>query len=544
MEIIFDKTLGKKTIHPATSYIDNKLYFGVVLPAKMSEQISPVFCFVNSNREYFPATEEELNNRNLKLQLPSVWLDRWSIDGVKNFVNGYTVTTEDMFKSLCKTITEYLDFPDEREVKMIALWIMGTYLISIWETYPYITISGVKRVGKSKTLTFLSLTAFNALLSVDISVPVLYRLIQSLKATILFDEAEALSSSDRKTDLRNILYNGYKRGAYVFRAGKTAGERIIPESFMTFSAKAIVTFTGVEDVLAERSLPIVMLRTTKKVGDVEIRESDPIWQKLRDDLYAWALSNFNIVKDYYDSIEVPEISQRHRELWNPILALAKVAGVYEEILELAKEKIRQSVEDDINETRQMILLRVLLKNATTERDYSIQEIREWVLNYLEPGEDNKWVTNQWISRTLSKSFRLMEGRRKAKRALRYIKPEVLKELAKKYNIPLEEEEEEYTEGSVKRYIEKSIESGETDWVRIYENVRANMKFDDPIKIFGWIAEKMPQSPFVLIFDCDFEQERVGNRRKCLIGIECCVENPDRCPIKKKLQAKEMPTVLV
>jgi len=543
MEIVFDRGRLPEKIHPASGVFGgDSFYFGVVLPLSMSDTVGEHFCLVTSQREWFPATEEELDKRNIKLSYPVVWTHRWSLKSIRDFLEGNHRPAElkELVSRIVQKMKTLIELTDEREYRLVALWCIGTYCAGgVFKAFPYLAISGVFRSGKSKLLTFIEQVAFNPIHAADISTSVLYRLIQSLRATVLLDEAEALSKPERKLDLKNLLLVGYKEGGKVYRATKGAGDIIYPEAFDVFSPKAVITYTGVEQILAERSIPIVMLRTVSpEIGRAPIVPEDPFWQEIRDEIYCWVLSNWRLVKHTYEELEAVEgIEQRSWELWKPILTLARIAGddVYEEMRQVALEKIQQSVQENIDESRQMILLQALKNLVRKDRYYSIGEIKQAVIDYLEEGEDTRWVTNQWIGSTLSKSFKITGRKRESGRALRFITVERVRELCRRYGVPYEERPV-YSDEQVKLKLRELSERGAT-WEQMYE-VAAQMGVEDPERVFNWICEieaDRPRGGFLT--ECKFEGERTeGGVRICpLANIPyCAVENPARCPIARRV----------
>jgi hypothetical protein len=297
-------------------------------------------------------------------------------------------------------------------------------------------ISGAKRCGKSKFLKFAEMLAFNAIFSTNISTPTLYRLIQSLRCTILMDEAEALSDAQRKTELKNILYAGYKKYGFVFRTGKTSKDQIVPERFEVFSPKIFVTYEGLEEILNDRSINIVMIRTQiKEIADREIYEADPVWSNLRDKLYIFALKNWREIREIYRTLNpIEEIHSRELELWKPILALAKFFGdnVYEEMKNLAIKKIKEKEMREETETREIILLSVLVEMVKEDGLYAIVDIKEKVKELY--GEE---FSVDWIGKTLSQKFGFHESTRlsrKGRPTARRLTAKGITELAKRYGV--------------------------------------------------------------------------------------------------------------
>ena len=443
-KILWNNKLALKPIHPAIDIVDDIFYFGLLLPIE-GESVTQGLCFINDKGEYFIATTEELERRKLYLKYPSIMTQlRWDLECIKTFIDGKdctsctTCTTSlGLVKEIVDELKKYIELSeDKREYTLITLWIIGKYLQPIWISYPYIGISGSKRCGKSKLLKLNEMLAFNAIFSTNISTPTLYRLIQSLRCTILMDEAEALSDQTRKTELKNILYSGYKKYGYVYRSGKTLNEQIVPERFEVFSPKMFVTYEGLEEILNDRSINIVMIRSeNRNIIDKEIDEQDPIWNKLRNRMYVFSLKNWRKIREIYRNFEpIPEIHSRDLELWKPILALAKFFGddVFEDMKNLAIKKIQEKEMREETETREVILLSTLVEMVKEDGFYAIVDIRDKVKELFD--ED---FTTDWIGKALTQKFGFNEITRlsrKGRPTARRLTVNKINELAKRYSV--------------------------------------------------------------------------------------------------------------
>jgi len=444
-KIIWNNESAPKPIHPAIDIVNDKFYFGLLLPIE-GESITQGLCFVRDDGECFIVTPEELSARGLYLRYPAVMTQlRWNLNSIREFVEGTSCTAcTTILSEIESELRKYIELAeDDREYTLISLWIIGTYLQPIWISYPYIGISGAKRTGKSKLLKFIEMLAFNALFSTNISTAVLYRLIQSLRCTILMDEAEALSNAQRKSELKNILYSGYKKYGFVYRSGKTKSDQIIPEKFEVFSPKVFVTYEGLEEILNDRSINIVMIRTMNKdISDREIDESDPIWEELRSKLYIFALKNWRKIREIYRSFEeVEEIHSRELELWKPILVLAKFFSddVFEKMKELAIKKIREKEMREEVETREVILLSTLIEIVKEDGLYAIVDIQKKVKELY--GED---FSRDWIGKTLAQKFGFQESTRLSRPGrptARRLTVKRVHELAKRYGVSLDSSKE-------------------------------------------------------------------------------------------------------
>jgi hypothetical protein len=242
-------------------------------------------------------------------------------------------------------------------------------------------------------------------------------------------------------ELKNILYAGYKKYGYVFRSGKTASDKIVPEKFEVFSPKVFVTYEGLEEILRDRSINIVMIRTDNpKVANVEIDELDVDFQQIRDCLYLFALKYWKDVKKIYEELpEEESVHARYREIWRPLFALAKFFSdeLYRKIISLAVDKIKVYEQEEQVETREMILLMTLREMVKEDGFYAIVDIKEKIKELF-----NEDFSNDWIGVTLSKKFGFEEAvrlSRKGRPTARKITVKKLEELCRRYGVkPIEE----------------------------------------------------------------------------------------------------------
>jgi len=439
-EIIWDKSLLKRKIHPAIDMIDDVFYFGLSMPVKTTH-IKNGLVFINSNKEVFPY--DELDKRQLELMYPDVASElRWDIDDIKRFLNSNEEDHNPKFKSLLVLLTnslkKYIELADETMYSVVSLWVIGTYLFPIWRAFPYLSISGARRCGKSKLLTLLYLVAFNGLFSVDISPSTIYRLIQSTRCTLLIDEAERLASPEKAEAVRNILNAGYKKGGKVYRSDKSK-DSIKPRAFDVFSAKAFVSYEGIEDITEDRCIQITMLRgTNPDILNSEIDELDECWAKIRDKLYTFALTHYKKIKKLYDNFNESSLTSRERELWKPILVLAQYFGIYQSVLEFAVRESKTKIEEETLEARETVVLQALEKLVDEDRVYYISEIKNKIIeNYNKENEPvPKWLTTNWIGRCLSRTFKIRETVQHSGKRGRRISRSTVENLCRRYGVPL------------------------------------------------------------------------------------------------------------
>jgi len=428
---------------------------------RIGEEMKMNLCLINDKKEYFPVTTETLKNKNLYATTPVVIRKlRWSEEGIMNFLNSNSSNPNEIFNAsiIEQELRKYIEFPDDIEYKLVTAWIVGTYLIPVWKTYPYLSVSGTKRVGKSKLLSLLEMLCFNAINAASISTPSIFRLIEATKCTLLIDEAGKLSyESDWSQEMRNILQCGYKRGAAVVRTEEIKGQ-YIPKLHQVFSPKAFVTFKGAEEILEDRCINLTLLRTTnEKILDTEIDEEDPIWQKIRDMLYVFTLKKWKEIKEIYDNFpSLKEIKGRFRELWKPIFVLTKYLYGEETMFKMinyAKQKTElHSAADE--ETPDMLLLTALKNLVKTDDFYKISDIKKEIEKILPEDAQPKWLTTKWVGRSLTHQFKIDCSRKIGKNVERYITVKKIKELCNRYGITEKIESKTETELSEEKLIER------------------------------------------------------------------------------------------
>jgi hypothetical protein len=122
------------------------------------------------------------------------------------------------------------------------------------------------------------------------------------------DETEKLQNPEREIDFRNMLYAGYKRGALVYRTHK---DTLKPEPFEVYSPKALANIRGIEDVLEDRCITIILKRGKNlDIVNREIPLESEVWQQIRDMLYIFYLSYFHEFSELSEQVNLVE---RHFE---------------------------------------------------------------------------------------------------------------------------------------------------------------------------------------------------------------------------------------
>ena len=449
-----------KTVHPAIDVVDGTGYVGVNLPCEVRDvegkvDVREFHFLIGSKAEKIVCYKEELGKLKFRLKHSVVRLpNRWSLSSVKAWLNREAeVSPEELYTSIKTSFENYIEFEDSTVYDFLTLWTIGTYFFHCFNAYPYLYIGGMKQVGKTKLLTLLSLLCHNAIFSNNISTASAFRLIQSARCTLLMDETEKLINPEREIDFRNMLFAGYKRGALVYRTHK---DTLKPEPFEVYSPKAIANIRGIEDVLQDRCISVILKRGKNlDIVNREIPLESEVWQQIRDMLYIFYLSSFNEFTEHTELSHLGDrhgLKQRELELWKPILTLAyffdkyikisdkessslsekqcAVSSLFQRIYEFALRKAKEKEVENKTETLDFLLVQTLLSIVKEDAYYKVKEIREAMAeNFDEP---QKWLSSRWIGNALRRLG--FTEKRRMKSYEYFLSLEKVKDLAERLGI--------------------------------------------------------------------------------------------------------------
>ena len=238
-----------------------------------------------------------------------------------------------------------------------------TYIYCIFSAIPYLYVGGCWNSGKSRLLKLLHQLVFRPFQSINPTAASVFRTLDDQGGTLLFDEAEQLrhTKNSAPSTLLSTLLGGYSEDSQVTRmdpGGKGARQ------FDVFSPKALACIAAFSRTLSSRCIEIPMLPAPPRssMASRRIDRRSPVWQRLRDDLHAFAMEHGPAWLKLPEQSEVCEsIHNRNYEVWQPILALAAwleqqgVLGLFNLVRDFA---LTTSGEDPVPEDDE-ILLRLL-----------------------------------------------------------------------------------------------------------------------------------------------------------------------------------------
>jgi uncharacterized protein DUF3631 len=224
------------------------------------------------------------------------------------------------------TLRRYVYFRSDAQVIAVVLWAAHTYWFEHFEQSPILAVtSAVLRSGKTRLFDVLELIVWRAWRVILPSDAVVYRYIEQRQPTLLLDEADAIFSrkAGEFEGLRALLNAGNRKGTVVPRV-VGQGSKMKVQEFKVFCPKGIAGIGSLPATVADRSIPVRMERRSKVDPVAKFRRADlePDAIEIRQVLEALAAS-----QTLSSSTDVPaELDDRAAESWEPLLALADLAG--------------------------------------------------------------------------------------------------------------------------------------------------------------------------------------------------------------------------
>jgi hypothetical protein len=287
---------------------------------------------------------------------PALLEPRWTLPSIQAFQSGAgPPAASEIHHSVRCYLQKYLGLRQPAEYDLVALWIMGTYLKPLFKCYPILFFNAPYESGKSRCLEVLSQLAFNGKWFGEITPAALRRYTEN-KPTFCLDELKDVGCKN-DSPLISILLNTYN-SAEVAVANPSRGGGWQPVIFKATSPVAIGNIQEIKnEALKSRTIQI---RTEydplyKNLNLPPVFDSEPA--QIRDGLYGWFLSNWQPVRDCYQSIPgVAALSAREMDSYKPLLAIASLVSpetaelltAYAAAVRAEKLMVKRAVDDRLD----------------------------------------------------------------------------------------------------------------------------------------------------------------------------------------------------
>ena len=226
-----------------------------------------------------------------------------------------------VLEQAARTFSRYVVLPDGA-ADALALWTAHAHCFEAFLCTPRLNISSPEKgCGKTTLRDVVAALIPRPLLTENLSVAVLFRLVEAHKPTILGDEYDAWLKDNE--ELRGLLNAGHRRGAMAYRC---EGEANSVRSFRVYAPAALCGLGSLPGTLHDRSIVIRLERA--KAGELperfDSRHTDRE-QELCRKLARWTADNFNRLADS-DPAMPSTAFNRLADNWRPLFAIAELAS--------------------------------------------------------------------------------------------------------------------------------------------------------------------------------------------------------------------------
>jgi len=365
---------------------------------------------------------------------------------------------KDAYRNIVDILKEYVDM-NEEYYSLIAIWIIGTYFQDKFPSYPYLFINAMRGSGKTRLLKIIKTLSKEGVMLNSLTEAVLFR----TQGTLCIDEFEGVNRKGNES-LRELLNSAYKKGTKVKRMKKKKtleGEEQVVEEFDVYRPIALANIWGMENVLSDRCVTLILEKSDKKevINLIEIFEYDKMTTETRDLLtsissgkgvvsvdvvspgniykiyqewnnyikhnYTNYINNINNIKYInntfpfldFKKLKFAGIDGRHLELTLPLVFISSLFGEEDKIITTLKKIMDEKREEDITENMDISLFSFFSQEIENN---NFVTVKQWCRRFKEfLQSDDEWINPKWLGRAL-KRLNLIKERRRQKQGVEVI----------------------------------------------------------------------------------------------------------------------------
>ena len=352
----------------------------------------------------------------------------------------------ELYYKIKALLKEFIDTKEEN-YDVITFWIIGTWLQDKFETFPYLFINAMKGSGKTRLLKLVKELSKGGEMLASLSEAVLFR----TSGTLCIDEFENVGSKD-KNSLRELLNTAYKKGSKVKRMKKVKnaeGEQQVVEEFSTFRPIVMANIWGMEEVLEDRCISIILeksgnamitrkienfsknpkvLELKKKLAelpklvslcrDIVLENIDIQWNTYIDNYndtqqHTYTTTLNDNTTQLFNKIYDTNIDGRNLELSFPLLLIANEIGVVDVAVDLFKTIVNDKKDSDLSEAKDVMLYDFVSRKIVNEFEKINDLAHEFkvFINYEPEEETRNWLNSKWLGKALKRLNLIVEKKR-------------------------------------------------------------------------------------------------------------------------------------
>ena len=231
------------------------------------------------------------------------------------------VKGSEVLNAIAETFYRYVALPDGG-ADALALWCAHAHSFKAFLCSPRLNIcSPEKRCGKTTLRDVVAVFVPRPLLMENLSVAVLFRLVNAHAPTILADEYDAWLYDNE--ELRGLLNSGHRRGGQAFRC---VGDNNEVRGFQVFAPAVLCGIGALPGTLHDRSIVVRLERA--KPGELRERFDSRRVDREKElcrKLAQWCADNATRLESCEPMLPSGAFN-RLADNWRPLFAIAEFAG--------------------------------------------------------------------------------------------------------------------------------------------------------------------------------------------------------------------------
>lgn len=312
---------------------------------------------------------------------------------------GPRIETKQLVGEVEKYINKYYLMDDPYLVKIIAYYVLLTWIYDAFEALPYLRAVGDYGSGKSELMKRVGYICYRLITASGANTSAtFFRTKEMYGGTVFIDEADLHDGGDMANDIVKFLNLGAMKGNPITRMVESLdyfGNKVLePEPFDTFGPKLIAMREDFRDkAVGSRSLTIhVVGKSAEELLDagVPIQIDDEFRARaieLRNKLLRWRLEHFVENIELSNDLVDVNLSARLNQVTMAVKALAKIAED-KNLLEEITKFLRAYAKDEVRE--KSLTMQAYIVEAMWEL-WKDEEVREMYLHHSIDGRSYLWM---------------------------------------------------------------------------------------------------------------------------------------------------------
>ncbi len=360
----------------------------------------------------------------------------------------------ELLDEVSKTIRMFV-IVDEVQADAATLWVFHTYVVELFDTSPILIINAPERAcAKTLFQTVLANFSSRALAASNATASSLFRSIDLWMPTIFFDEADTFFKDNN--DLLGMVNAGYNSSGFVLRS-EASEDTFVPKKFPVYGAKSIAGIAlekHLQDSTMSRGIVLNMRRKLPNETVTRLRYAElGLFEKLCTKLERAADDNEEAIQLARPHLP-EELSDRAQDNWEPLLAIATVAGKgwLERATKAALTLSRQSNEKGSTGNELLADIQLIFEKRTPGDQYAEKISSAELIEELQKIEESPWAT-------YNHGFPVSPRQISSQLAIYGIKSKTVR--VGKYDTPKGYELSQF-EDAFARYLSPKVESDDAD----------------------------------------------------------------------------------